>query len=173
MDKKKDTPAEVETVTVTMSRPVAEAVQAACEMYLRLHMGQFNDLAEDLCMAKHYADVDAKRFRAVEDENDSLFQALDRRNAMQDDMERTYKMFACHQLTENGMRVPYRAETVWLGIRHALAWHDKPEGDRMNVSFDKPLNRSDQPQPTVKLTTAADDKTVCDGKHAKCGRNQK
>lgn len=55
MSKKKDTPAEVETVTVTMSRPVAEAVQAACEMYLRLHMGQFNDLAEDLCMAKHYA----------------------------------------------------------------------------------------------------------------------
>lgn len=53
MDKKKDTPAEVETVTVTMSRPVAEAVQAACEMYLRLHMGQFNDLAEDLCMVKH------------------------------------------------------------------------------------------------------------------------
>lgn len=73
MDKKKGTPAEVETVTVTMSRPVAEAVQAACEMYLRLHMGQFNDLAEDLCMAKHYADVDAKRFRAVEDENDSFF----------------------------------------------------------------------------------------------------
>lgn len=61
MDKKKDTPAEVETVTVTMSRPVAEAVQAACEMYLRLHRGQFNDLAEDLCMAKHYADMDAEK----------------------------------------------------------------------------------------------------------------
>lgn len=61
MDKKKDTPAEVETVTVTMSRPVAEAVQTACEMYLRLHMGQFNDLAEDLCMAKHYADMDQDR----------------------------------------------------------------------------------------------------------------
>lgn len=151
MDKKIDTPAEVETVTVTMSRPVAEAVQTACEMYLRLHMGQFNDLAEDLCMAKHYADVDAKRFRAIEDENDSLFQALDRRNAMQDDMERSYKMFACHPLIEDGMRVPYRAETVWLGIRHALAWHDKPEGDRMNVCFDKPLNRSDQPQPKIEL----------------------
>lgn len=173
MDKKKDTPAEVETVTVTMSRPVAEAVQVACEMYLRLHMGQFNDLAEDLCMAKHYADVDAKRFRAVEDENDSLFQALERRNAMQDDMERTYKMFSCHQLTENGMRVPYRAETVWLGIRHALAWHDKSEGDWMNVSFDKPLNRSDQPQPTVKLTTAEDDELKRDAKKAKGGRTKK
>lgn len=44
MDKKKDTPAEVETVTVTMSRPVAEAVQAACEMYLRLHMGHIEEL---------------------------------------------------------------------------------------------------------------------------------
>lgn len=173
MDKKKDTPAEVETVTVTMSRPVAEAVQTACEMYLRLHMGQFNDLAEDLCMAKHYADVDAKRFRAIEDENDSLFQALDRRNAMQDDMERTYKMFACHPLIEDGMRVPYRAETVWLGIRHALAWHDKPEGDRMNVCFDKPLNRSDQPQPTVKLTTTADHEPKRDEKEAKGGRTKK
>ncbi len=173
MDKKKDTPAEVETVTVTMSRPVAEAVQTACEMYLRLHMGQFNDLAEDLCMAKHYADVDAKRFRAVEDENDSLFQALDRRNAMQDDMERAYKMFACNQLIEDGMRVPYRAETVWLGIRHALAWHDKPEGDRMNVCFDKPLNRSDQPQPTVKLTTAKNDELKHDAEKAKGGRTKK
>lgn len=30
-------------------------------------------------------------------------------------------------------------------------WHDKPEGDPWNVCFDKPLNRSDQPQPVVKL----------------------
>ena len=46
--KKSDAPAEVETITLTMSRPVAEAVQTACEWYLRLHMGQFWDLAEDL-----------------------------------------------------------------------------------------------------------------------------
>ena len=70
---------------------------------------------------------------------------------MQDDMDRAYQMFACHPLIEDGMRIPYRAETVWLGIRHALAWHDKPEGDWTNVRFDKPLNRSDQPQPVVKL----------------------
>lgn len=41
---------EVETVTITMSRPVAEAVKTACEWYLRLHMGQFWDMADDLCM---------------------------------------------------------------------------------------------------------------------------
>ena len=48
MAKKNDAPTEIETITLTMSRPVAEAVQAACEWYLRLHMGQFWDLAEDL-----------------------------------------------------------------------------------------------------------------------------
>ncbi len=73
----------------------------------------------------------------------------------------------------NGMRIPYRAEQVWLGIRHALAWHDKPEGDWTNVSFDKPLNRSDQPQPTVKLTTTADHEPKRDEKEAKGGRTKK
>lgn len=103
MDKKNKTPAEVETVTVTMSRPVAEAVQTACEMYLRLHMGQFNDLAEDLCMAKHYADMDAKRFKNAEAQKEDFYRALENRNMMQDDMDRAYQMFACHPLIEDGM----------------------------------------------------------------------
>lgn len=55
MDEKKNAPAEIEKVTITMSRPVAEAVAKACEMYLRLHMGQFEDLTDELCMAKFYA----------------------------------------------------------------------------------------------------------------------
>lgn len=57
MVKKNDAPTEIETITLTMSRPVAEAVQAACEWYLRLHMGQFWDVADDLCMAKFYSDA--------------------------------------------------------------------------------------------------------------------
>ena len=62
MDEKKSAPAEIETVTITMNRPVAEAVAKACEMYLRLHLGQFEDLIDELCMAKFYAAL----------ENDSL-----------------------------------------------------------------------------------------------------
>ena len=62
MAKENDAPTEIETITLTMSRPVAEAVQTACEWYLRLHMGQFWDLAEDLCFAKFYSE--AMRFRA-------------------------------------------------------------------------------------------------------------
>lgn len=158
MSKKKDTPAEVETVTVTMSRPVAEAVQAACEWYLRLHMGQFWDLAEDLCFAKFYSDAESNAFQSEEQRKNAFNVAIDRRNTMLLEMERLYSRCVLPALTSDVMKAPYRAEQVWLGIRHALAWHDKPEGDWTNVSFDKPLNRSDQPQPIVKLNVKQETK---------------
>lgn len=149
--KKSDAPAEVETITLTMSRPVAEAVQAACEWYLRLHMGQFWDLAEGLCFAKFYSDAENNAFQSEEQRKNAFNVAIGRRNTMLLEMERLYSRCVLHAPISDVMRVPYRAEQVWLAIRHALAWHDKPEGDRMNVAFDKPLNRSDQPQPIIKL----------------------
>lgn len=49
MKKKNKTPADVETVTITMSRKTAEAVKQACEEYLRLRMGQFEDFTNEVC----------------------------------------------------------------------------------------------------------------------------
>lgn len=168
--KKSDAPAEVETITLTMSRPVAEAVQAACEWYLRLHMGQFWDLAEGLCFAKFYSDLKNGAFKTKEQEDNAFKVAMDRRDFMCVGMEQAYNRFVLPAPISDVMRVPYRAEQVWLAIRHALAWHDKPEGDPRNVCFDKPLNRSDQPQPTINLTEVQDNKKpACDGKCAKCG----
>lgn len=138
MVKKNDAPTEIETITLTMSRPVAEAVQAACEWYLRLHMGQFWDVADDLCMAKFYSDAKHNEFKTKEQRDNAFTVSIHRR-------------YVLPAPTSDVMKVPYRAEQVWLAIRHALAWHDKPEGDPWNVCFDKPLNRSDQPQPVVKL----------------------
>lgn len=149
--KKSDAPAEVETITLTMSRQVAEAVQTACEWYLRLHMGQFWDLADDLCFAKFYSDAENNAFQSEEQRKNAFNVAIDRRNTMLLEMERLYSRYVLPAPTSDVMKVPYRAEQVWLAIRHALAWHDKPEGDPWNVCFDKPLNRSDQPQPVVKL----------------------
>jgi len=48
------------------------------------------------------------------------------------------------------LKEAYRAESVWLAIRYALAWHDFPEGGMWN-DFLSPLNRSDQPMPKVEL----------------------
>lgn len=149
--KKSDAPAEIETITLTMSRPVAEAVQTACEWYLRLHMGQFWDLAEDLCFAKFYSDLKNGAFKTKEQEDNAFKVAMDRRDFMCVGMEQAYNRFVLPAPISDVMKVPYRAEQVWLAIRHALAWHDKPEGDRMNVAFNKPLNRSDQPQPKIEL----------------------
>lgn len=91
------------------------------------------------------------RFRARNSVKNAFNVAIGRRNTMLLEMERLYSRCVLPSPTSDVMKVPYRAEQVWLAIRHALAWHDKPEGDPWNVCFDKPLNRSDQPQPVVKL----------------------
>jgi len=172
MAKKNDAPAEIETVTLTMSRPVAEAVQTACEWYLRLHMGQFWDVADDLCMAKFYSDLENNVFQSKEQRENAFDVAIDRRNTMREEMERLYNRCVLSAPISDVMRVPYRAEIVWLVIRHALAWHDNPEGMPGCVSYYDPMNRSDQPGPTIKLNLVqqAEDKPACDGKCAKCGR---
>jgi len=153
-----------------MSRPVAEAVAKACEMYLRLHMGQFEDLTDELCMARFYAALENDSF-ADEEERDEIFHiSIDRRNIMQEEVDKLYKRYVLSAPLDYCMRIPYRAEQVWLAIRHALAWHDNPKGD-YTVQYDKPLNRSDQPQPMVQLYEApTEGKSVCDGKCAKCRR---
>lgn len=44
----------------------------------------------------------------------------------------------------------------------------------MNVAFDKPLNRSDQPQPIIKLDLIqTEEKRTGGGKRNKSGRNGK
>ena len=170
MDEKKNVSAEIEKVTITMSRPVAEAVAKACEMYLRLHMGQFEDLTDELCMARFYAALENDSF-TDEEERDEIFHiSIDRRNIMQEEMDKLYRRYVLSAPLDYCRRIPYRAEQVWLAIRHALAWHDNPKGD-CTVQYDKPLNRSDQPQPMVQLYEAPiKEKPTCDGKCAKRGR---
>lgn len=171
MAKKNDAPAEIETITLTMSRPVAEAVQAACEWYLRLHMGQFWDVADDLCMAKFYSDLENNAFQSKEQRENAFDVAIDRRDTMREEMERLYNQLVLSAPISDVMRVPYRAEIVWLVIRHALAWHDNPEGMPGCVSYYDPMNRSDQPRPAIKLNLVqTEDEPACDGKCAKCGR---
>ena len=115
--KKSDAPAEVETITLTMSRPVAETVQTACEWYLRLHMGQFWDLAEDLCFAKFYSDAENNAFQSEEQRKNAFNVAIGRRNTMLLEMERLYSRCVLPAPTSDVMKVPYRAEQVCTGYQ--------------------------------------------------------
>lgn len=90
-------------------------------------------------------------FKTKEQRDNAFTVSIHRRNDMQDGLDNLYRRYVLPAPISDLMEIPYRAEQVWLVIRHALAWHDKPEGDPWNVCFDKPLNRSDQPQPVVKL----------------------
>lgn len=122
--------------------------------------------------AKHHLNVPGglvlhakhNEFKTKEQRDNAFTVSIHRRNDMQDGLDNLYRRYVLPAPISDLMEIPYRAEQVWLVIRHALAWHDKPEGDWMNVEFDKPLNRSDQPQPTIKLTEVQDNtKPACDG----------
>ena len=151
MEKKKKTVPEVETVTITMSRPVAEAVKTACEWYLRLHMGQFWDMVDDLCMEKFYSDLKNNVYETNEQRENAFDVALHRRDTMREEMEKLYNRCVLPAPISDVMKIPYRAEIVWLVIRHALSWNDNPDGVAGCVSYYAPLNRSDQPQPKIEL----------------------
>lgn len=77
-------------MTITMSRPVAEAVKTACEWYLRLHMGQFWDMADDLCMEKFYSDLENNVYETNEQRENAFDVALHRRDTMREEMEKLY-----------------------------------------------------------------------------------
>ena len=91
---------------------------------------------------------------------------------MREEMERLYNRCVLSAPISDVMKVPYRAEIVWLVIRHALVWHDNPEGMPGCVSYYDPMNRSDQPQPKIELKLGTEkDGPAHDGKRAKHRRN--
>ena len=67
---KNKTPAEVEAVTITMSRETAQAVKQACEEYLRFRMGQFEDFTNEVCCWDY---VDKMESGATRPKNESSF----------------------------------------------------------------------------------------------------
>ena len=66
MNVKNKAPAEVENVTITMSRETAQAVKQACEEYLRFRMGQFEDFTNEVC-CWDYVDKMEKRCHTTEE----------------------------------------------------------------------------------------------------------
>lgn len=148
---KSNSPKDDVMVTLTMARPVAEAVAAACEWFLRQHMGQFWDMVEDLCMANYYDGAQKGLFKTEEQRRTAFDDAIDRRNSMQDGLDALYRRYVIPSPDTDRMKIPYRAEIAWLTIRYALSWHDKPEGIEGDVRFYDPINRSDQPYPKIEL----------------------
>lgn len=105
----------------------------------------------DLFMEKFYSDLENNVYETNEQRANAFDVALHRRDTMREEMEKLYNRCVLPAPISDVMKIPYRAEIVWLVIRHALSWHDNPDGVAGCVSYYAPLNRSDQPQPKIEL----------------------
>lgn len=153
---KKVAPADVETVTITMSRKTAEAVKQACEEYLRLRMGQFEDFTNEVCCWDYVEQMEKEchtteeRKKFHRDHEQDFYKCMRLRDRMRAGLRALWAQNVPTASIQFTLREAYRAESVWLAIRYALAWHDFPEGGMWN-DFLSQLNRSDQPMPKVEL----------------------
>ena len=114
-----------EKIIVEMTREQAYAVMNATELLARLHIGQFNRITELLvdfsrpgaCGRRDTANIYLEQAcRAIYGVNQYGWPNIE---------EKTIEHERCW--------------AVYATIRHALAWHDKPEGNPWSVAFDKPM----------------------------------
>lgn len=132
-----------EKIIVEMTREQAQAVMAATELLARLEIGQF----EEICWKM------LDKFNG-EDGFDS-----DRRDRAEQYLDAAcQEVFGVNQYgrpnIEKKSMQHQRCWAVYATIRHALAWHDHPEGG-MTVNFDKPMGYG---EPLPKCEVRDDDK---------------
>lgn len=120
----------METVTITMSRKTAEAVKQACEEYLRLRMGQFEDFTNEVC-CWDYVEQMEKECRTTEerkkfhrDHEQDFYKCMRLRDRMRAGLRALWAQNVPTASIQFTLKEAYRAESVWLAIRYALAWHD-------------------------------------------------
>ena len=120
-----------EKITLEMTREQALAVMDATELLARLEIGQFEEITWK--MIEH--------FRGKDRNGKPTFDSRSR------ELADVYLKCACLAVfgVKNGWpdigdknMQHHRCWAVYATIRHALAWHDYPEGGD-TVDFDKPL----------------------------------
>ena len=114
--------------TLEMTREQAEAVMRATELLARLHIGQFNEITWEF--------MD----RLIKDGHTFDDYRRDRADELLDHLARTLFGVNKYGRPDVGEKdiMHHRCWTVYATLRHALAWHDHPEGG-ITVNFDKPL----------------------------------
>lgn len=116
-----------EKIIVEMTREQARAVMNATELLARLEIGQFKEICWKML---------------------DRFIGKDGFDAVRRDRAEEYLESACHMVFGTNRygspdvrtkSIQYeRCWAVYATIRHALAWHDHPEGG-MTVDFDEPM----------------------------------
>lgn len=127
-----------ERYVLTLTPEQEYIVEQALELLARLHIGQFERIAELLCDPR---DIDYCKRR-------DLARDLLRLAAIV-----VFGRNACNYPDINGKSEEHeRAWTIYSVLRHARSWHENPEGG-FTVNYDEPLNLTGGPMPKCKVVT--------------------
>ena len=140
---KKQQKIDAEKVVLEMSRDQAIVVERACELYARLHIGQF-EMMPDIMMLG--------------------YENINEYCCKRDDAKDALKLAACLLFGRNMYGQPdcnkgvehERAWGVYTVLRHARCWHDNPEGNPMSVCYDEPYNNLPEPLAKCKIIEGSD-----------------
>lgn len=136
-------------VTLTMTREQACAVMTATELMARLEIGQFREIP--YMMLDRFHDADGSYDEKRRERADNLAVKLAHETFGVDEHGFT-------DVREKSVRHE-RCWAVYTTIRHALTWHDHPEGPEKHfwsVAFDRPMEYG-EPMPICTVTDAPEE----------------
>lgn len=130
-----------ETVTLTMTREHAQVVQDACELLMRMKLGQTFAPIDALLGWPKNDDMDSKEYHA--------------RHKIADQILRAFYMAVNNEEGTPKDKVENMAYEVFGTIRHALYVADGGDLEAYNVAAQEPLNESGLTMPKCEVTKDA------------------
>lgn len=141
-------------ITLEMTEDTARILNTALEFYVRGLIGQMGYLVDEIAYG-----IPWER-QIPKDKNDpGRDDAIDRWVAMRENAQKAADKVKAELFPEIGSFGSYgvgshrASDIAWQThevIRHALAWHDHPEGG-ITVNFDSPMKWADEPLPTCRI----------------------
>lgn len=125
-----------ERYVLTLTPEQEYIVEQALELLARLHIGQFERIAELLCDPR---DIDYCKRRDLASDLLRLAAIV------------VFGRNACNYPDINGKSEEHeRAWTIYSVLRHTRSWHENPEGG-FTVNYDEPLNFTGGPMPKCEI----------------------
>lgn len=121
------------TYTLHLNAAQAATISHACEVLARLGMGQFRDALECLPLKEFAPD-------GWHEDMEGIAHILKKHTTIMHGVG-AYHSISSHKTDERSKI----AWDVYQVTRHRLAWDANPEGDRMSVMYDTPMQTSKEP----------------------------
>ncbi len=122
------------SIEITLEQ--AQTISRACELFGRLHMGQFKVLADEFIGCDTLSNVDLNKLRDGLEQLEQLITGS----------PNSYHGIASHKIPEKAKI----AVDLYQVVRHRITWDKEPKGG-FGVMFDKPLPVTTHPLAIIQL----------------------